>query len=1158
MTSEATPNEWRVLLLPPTRRDAEALRAVLSEAHVATEVCANLAALAAEVGRGAGAVVVSEEALHGGAGDLAEQVRAQAVWSDLPVVVLSRAGAESPTLARVVAALGNVSVLERPVRMTTLVSVVRSALRARSRQYQVRADMAERSRATARDEFLVALDDAVRSLTDPAAITATYARLLAEQMGVDRCAYADVEADQDTFNLTGDYNRPGVPSIVGRYRFADFGQEVLALMRANEPYVVEDVDTHVPSVGDLSYYRKTMIQSVICVPLHKGGQFVGAMAVHKRTPRRWTSDEVQLLQRVAARCWESIERTRVERTLRESEAQFRLLADSMPQMVWVTRPDGFHEYYNRRWYEFTGVPYGSTDGEGWNGMFHPDDQERAWTRWRHCLATGEPYEIEYRLRHHTGEYRWTLGRALPVRSAWGEIDRWYGTCTDIHDQKQTENALRLSREQVELVVHGANVGVWYCPLPFDRLIWDATVKEHFHLPPDAEVTIDTFYERLHPDDRERTRAAIEQSIASREAYDIDYRTVSPDGRHVKWIRASGRGFYDVAGNPTRFDGITIDVTDRVRAEERVREESNVVDTINRVGRSVAAELDLAKLVQTATDATTQLTGAQFGAFFYNVINERGESYALYAISGVDRANFDKFPMPRNTDVFAPTFNGEGIVRLDDVTVDPRYGRNTPHHGMPRGHLPVRSYLAVPVTSRSGEVLGGLFFGHAQTGVFTERAERIVSGIAAQAAVAIDNARLFEAARRANAEKDKLLDSERAAREEAERASRMKDEFLATLSHELRTPLNAILGWSQILRNAPGGPDDVREGLEVIERNARAQTQIIEDLLDMSRIIAGKIRLDVRRIDLADVVRSAVETVRPAADAKEIRVRTVLDSLAGPVTADPNRLQQVFWNLLSNAVKFTPRGGHVQVLLERVNSHLEVSVIDTGEGIAPEFLPHVFDRFRQADATTTRRHGGLGLGLAIVKQLVELHGGSIRAKSPGRGQGSTFTVLLPVTAIHPDPSGATGAGDRRHPGAAVAQQQPLDDSCAEIAGVRILVVDDEPDARALVKRFLEDCQAVVTTAASAEEALQLVESQRPDVLVSDIGMPGEDGYALIRKVRGLGAARGGNVPAVALTAYARAEDRVKAVLAGFQHHVVKPVEPAELIAMVASLAGRMRA
>jgi CheY-like chemotaxis protein len=312
-------------------------------------------------------------------------------------------------------------------------------------------------------------------------------------------------------------------------------------------------------------------------------------------------------------------------------------------------------------------------------------------------------------------------------------------------------------------------------------------------------------------------------------------------------------------------------------------------------------------------------------------------------------------------------------------------------------------------------------------------------------------------------------------------------------------------------------------------------------------------LDVQRVDLSTVMQAASDTVKPAADAKGIRVQLVLDPMAGPVSGDPNRLQQVFWNLLTNAVKFTPRGGRVQVLLERVNSHLEVSVTDTGDGIAPEFLPHVFERFRQADGSTTRRHGGLGLGLAIVKQLVELHGGSIRAKSPGVGHGATFTVSLPLTAVHED---SEPSPQRRHPSARNGPLEP--DIRARIEGVKVLVVDDEADARALVKRLLEDCKAVVTVAASVAEALERILAEPPDVLVSDIGMPGEDGYALIKSVRALGTARGGDIPAIALTAYARSEDRIRAVAAGFQLHVTKPVEPVELITMVASAAGRIAA
>ncbi len=397
----------------------------------------------------------------------------------------------------------------------------------------------------------------------------------------------------------------------------------------------------------------------------------------------------------------------------------------------------------------------------------------------------------------------------------------------------------------------------------------------------------------------------------------------------------------------------------------------------------------------------------------------------------------------------------------------------------------------------------------------------------------------------------LVEAERAARAEAERVSRMKDEFLSTLSHELRTPLNAILGWAQILARSGHSATDLAAGLATIERNARSQALIVEDLLDMSRIISGKVRLDVQRVELAALVYAAVETLRPAAEAKQIHLQVVPDPAIGPVSGDPNRLQQIFWNLISNSVKFTPRAGRVQVLLERVDSHLEISVIDSGEGIKAGFLPLVFNRFQQEDASTTRRHGGLGLGLSIVKQLVELHGGSVRAHSAGEGQGATFVVALPVTALVPDRQ-----GDRPQMHSPVESGAARADACHSLAGVRVLVVDDEPDARALVERLLADCDALVTIAATAEEAIGHLRESGFDVLVSDIGMPGEDGYALIRRVRQLDSPMAG-IPALAMTAYARSEDRQRAFDAGFGLHVAKPVEPSELIEMVARLAQRTR-
>ena len=391
--------------------------------------------------------------------------------------------------------------------------------------------------------------------------------------------------------------------------------------------------------------------------------------------------------------------------------------------------------------------------------------------------------------------------------------------------------------------------------------------------------------------------------------------------------------------------------------------------------------------------------------------------------------------------------------------------------------------------------------------------------------------------------------ERAARAEAERMSDLKDEFLATLSHELRTPLSAILGWSQVIASRRMEGEELQRAVQVIERNARAQTRLIEDLLDMSRITSGKVRLDVQPVEPAAFIDAALETVRPAAEAKRIRLEKVLDPKAGPISGDPGRLQQVVWNLLSNAIKFTPSGGKIQVVLARVNSHVEVSVSDTGIGIAPEFLPHVFDRFRQADGSTTRRHGGLGLGLAIAKHLVELHGGSLSARSAGQDRGATFAVDLPLTAVHRrDPK-----EERVHPASAVKAAPPV--ALPDLSGLTILAVDDQPDARELLRRVLEDSGARVLTAGSASEALAVAERERPHVLVSDIGMPGADGFDLLRQLRALGPHRGGDIPAIALTAFARSEDRTKVLRAGFRMHVSKPVEAAELCFAVANAAGR---
>jgi PAS domain S-box-containing protein len=402
-------------------------------------------------------------------------------------------------------------------------------------------------------------------------------------------------------------------------------------------------------------------------------------------------------------------------------------------------------------------------------------------------------------------------------------------------------------------------------------------------------------------------------------------------------------------------------------------------------------------------------------------------------------------------------------------------------------------------------------------------------------------------KRANDEKKQLLENERIARSEAERANRIKDEFLATLSHELRTPLNAILGWSQLILQGTMKNEDIQRGLETIERNARAQNKLIEDLLEMSSIISGKIRLDMQELDLGAIAEAAVESVAPAAEAKGICIRRMIDATAGQVLGDNHRLQQIIWNLLSNAVKFTPDGGSVEVVVEHVASQLRVIVKDSGVGIKPEFLAYVFDRFRQADSSLTRNHGGLGLGLAIVKQLVELHGGTVRAESKGEGQGASFIVTLPPAPIK------DGMDKQQLPAATPSKRN----GNILLSGIRILVIDDDRDARELIHKVLAQHQAEIITAANAMEGLLILQSQIPDVVISDIGMPEKDGYQFIREVRRLPATLGGETPAIALSAFAHSEDRTRAMMAGYQVHLSKPVESNELIASIDSLIGGKR-
>ncbi len=862
--------------------------------------------------------------------------------------------------------------------------------------------------------FLDELSQATRGIAQPGEVMRVTAQLLGEHLGASRCAYAQVDDDQDHFFLFGDYNR-GVDSIVGRYKFTDFGPIVTRLMRTDQPYVNDDVDSDPRTAGsDLAAYRLTRIQAVVCVPLHKEGRFVAAMAVHQNVPRVWAGDEVELVRTVVDRCWEAMDRLRGEAALREAHERLSL-----------------------------------------------------------AMEAGE-----------LGDWSWDAATDM----AW------------------------LSDKACDM----------------------------FALPRSNHYSWEALRAQIHPDDREPARLAVETAVAQQSPHNIEYRVLHPGG--VRHLSAQGRCVSGADGTTRGMVGILQDVTARHQKHEAARSEAALLELLNRTGAALAAELDLKKLLQQATDAATELAGARFGAFFYNGVDERGEAYLLYTLSGAPIEAFSQLGHPRPTTLLGPTFNGGAPIRSDDILSDPRYGQWGPHHGMPSGHLPLRSYLAVPVISRTGTVIGGLFFGHPEVGVFDARSERLVHGIASQAAIAVDNARLYAEAQRANADREALLDSERAARREAEHANAVADEFLATLSHELRTPLSSILGWVHILRRRLDPQQaELRQGVEVIDRNARMQVRLIEDLLDMSRIVAGKLRLEFQAVSPASFIQVALESSRPAADAAGVTITTEISPDTGRVMGEPARLQQVVGNLLANAIKFTPRGGKVRVSLHARHGEAEIVVEDSGAGIAPEVLPHIFDRFRQGDGSITRRHGGLGLGLSIVKQLVAAHAGHVRAESAGLQQGARFIVGLPLVRDFSDSRPAD------------PQRWRTED--AILRGLKVLVVDDEADARELVRRILAEDGAQVIVAAGADEALQALPALRPDVLVSDIGMPDIDGYELLRRVRQLGAQAGGALPAIALTAFARPEDRSRALRAGFAAHVSKPMEPMDLLATVSHVAGR---
>jgi len=587
-----------------------------------------------------------------------------------------------------------------------------------------------------------------------------------------------------------------------------------------------------------------------------------------------------------------------------------------------------------------------------------------------------------------------------------------------------------------------------------------------------------FVARLHPDDRDRVLANINHAIATGEDYDIEFRVVYPNGT-IRWALTQGKVFYDQNGQPMRMAGLDLDITERKRIAEALRQSEEFKN------RMLDSSPDCIKVLNLDGQLLYMNTGG----------------LCLLEIDDI-----------------APYLNAEWLCFWD-------------------GDYRQQAEQAFAAAA-SGEVY--LFRGYCPTAKGTPKWWEVIVSPILDASGLVERvlaiSRDITDRQQAEIERDRLFEQEQAARTEAERANRIKDEFLTVLSHELRSPLNPILGWAKLLQTRNFDPAKTAEALATIERNAKLQAKLIEDLLDIAKVLRGKLSIDTAPVNLTFIIESAIDTVRAAAVAKSILIHPVLPKI-GLVSGDVARLQQVVWNLLSNAIKFTPNHGRVDIRLEQIDNQAQITVSDAGKGINPDFLPYIFESFRQEDASTTRKYGGLGLGLTIVRQLVEAHGGTIVADSPGKGLGATFTVLFPLLNVEPENN----------------QTGDLPQQIFDLTGIRVLAVDDELDTRELLTALLTQYGAEVLTVASAAEVLTSLKSFQPDVLVSDIGMPEVDGYTLIQQIRALPPEQGGQLPAIAVTAYATEDDRTLAIASGYQQHLIKPLEPEQLAQSVVALA-----
>lgn len=1034
-----------------------------------------------------------------------------------------------------------------------------------------------------RDAVLATLGDHIREIGNPDDLAYAAAELLGRSLDVSRAGYGTVDTSAETITIARDWNAPGITSLAGVLRFRDYGSYIDDLKRG-ETVICADAEKD-PRVGDRARALEAIsARALVNMPISEPDGVVALLYLNNATPREWSAAELDLIREVAERTRTAVERRRAESALRENEARL-LFLDALNKETARTRDaDGVMAVTTRMVGEHLGVSncaYADMDPDqdgftirgDWAapGAMHilghyslADFGEKAVRE----LGAGRPLIINDNLTeiapeeaaafqrigigsttcmplvkegrlialmaiHHRGPHRWT-SRELALLSevterSWAHIER-----------VRSEQAAREAAERLVLANKAAGIGTWdFDPLN-DVLRWDSRCKEVFGLSPDAEVSYEgSFLRGLHPDDRQRAHEAVSAALNPQApaSYNIEFRTVGIEDGIERWIAATGRAIFS-KDQATRFIGTVLDISAQKKTERHLR-------ILNDTGASVARERDLDKIVQIVTDAGVELTGAQFGAFFYNVVAADGGSYMLYSLSGAPRAAFESFPMPRNTAVFEPTFKGRGVVRSGDILQDPRYGKNAPHKGMPEGHLPVRSYLAVPVVSRTGEVLGGLFFGHAEAGQFHQEHEAALLGIAGHAATAIDNARLLTRLEALNAGLEQRVADEIAERMKAEEQLRQAQKMEAVgqltggIAHDFNNMLAVILGSLHLAKRRLGkGELNIERFLESAMDGANRAATLTQRLLAFSR----QQPLAPEVLDINKMVGGMSELLERSLG-ELVRLETVLMAGLWRVKADPAQLESALINLAVNARDAMPKGGRLTI--ETANASIDrkyareyalqpgqyvlIAVTDNGTGIAADLLGKVFDPF-----FTTKVVGkGTGLGLSQVYGFVRQSGGHVKIYSEV-DVGTTVKIYLPRFA-------------GEEPVSSPSESAPY--AGASLQSETILVVEDDERVRSISSESLRELGYTVVEAASAKEAIRKIEGGFvPDLLFTDVVMPDMTGAELAAEL----SRRHPDLKVLFTTGYTRNAIVHNGVLDAGKHLLSKPFAIEDLAAKVRNL------